>query len=138
MFEASLINYLKSVSAITDLVGTYAGSPAIFSYEAPENADLSYITIRIESNGTTEMVADDFIVFIDYYDFNKSRVNCIEASKQIKYALQGKQLIHAEYNNIRFEYFSGSFIEDEDTRDINYNLQFSARAITSGFMIATS
>ena len=134
MFEASLINYLKTVASVTALVGTYAGEAAIFSYEAPEDCNLSYITCRIESSAEPSKVMEDFVVFVDYYDFNNSRLNCIEAARQLQYALDGKFLAHDHYLNIRFSYFSGSFVESDDPRDISYNLQFSARAVRSGFM----
>lgn len=137
MFESALYNYLRSVSDITDLIGTYGGLPAIFEYEAPENADLSYITFKIESAGDPSEVVEDFIIFIDYYDYNKSRENCSNAAKYIKHNLDHKILTHADYSEIRINYFSGSFVESDDTRDINYNLQFSGRGTRSGYMVAT-
>ena len=134
MFEAAVINFLLTIPTITAMVGTYGGLPAIFSCDAPEDCNLSYIVIRIEKSGSDTPVASDFIMFIDYYDRDKSRANCMTAATEIERSLQYKILSDANYSSIRINYFSGSFVESDDPRDINYNLQFQCRAVESTFM----
>jgi hypothetical protein len=134
MFEAAVINFLSSIPTITAMVGTYGGYPAIFSYDAPEDCNLSYMVLRIEKAGTDTPIASDFIMFIDYYDRDKSRVNCMTAARLIQSSLQYKILNDANYDSIRINYFSGSFVESDDPRDINYNLQFQCRAVESNFI----
>lgn len=134
MFEAAVIDFLSTITTVTAMVGTYNGYPAIFSYDVPEDCNLSYIVIRIEKNGTDTPVASDFNLWIDYYDRDKSRVNCITAATEIERALQYKILNNDKYQSIRINYFSGSFVESDDPRDINYNLQFQCRAVESQYL----
>ena len=128
MFESSLITFLADDDQLAALVETYAGEPAIFSDEAPEDAEMPYIVVRIVPSATDNIAVESFAVFIDYYDNDKSRVESRKAAARIKLLLDRKKLTHARYNNIRLFYFDGSPMEEGDPRQIRYNLQFMARA----------
>lgn len=128
MFESALVTFLAEDDPLSLLIGTYGGAPSVFSDEAPEDAGMPYIVVRIVPSATDNIAVESFAVFVDYYDKDKSRVNSRKAAARIKLLLDRAHLAHARYNNIRLFYFDGSPLEEDDPRHIHYNLQFTARA----------
>jgi hypothetical protein len=128
MFESALVTFLADDEKLAALIEEYGEEPAIFSDEAPEDAVMPYIVIRIVPSATDNIAVESFAVFIDFYDKDKSRVNSRKAAQRIKLILDRVSLSHARYNNIRMFYFDGSPVTEDDPRNIHYNLQFMARA----------
>jgi len=133
LIEAPIIAALKADSALAALVTTFQSSPAIFADNAPETATLPYIVIREEDCDDVDLVISVFNVYIDYFDFNKSRVSCNAASKRIEHVLDNKILNSDDYAYIRMRRFSFGFVYGEDQREIQYNIQFQARACRKTF-----
>ena len=128
MFESAILAALSEDVTLASYVSTYGGSPAVFSEHAPEGAEMPYITFRIERDTTEALPVQAFSVFVDFWDYNKSRVNARAASERIEFLLDNKQFDHARYSNIRLFRFSAGPVEDSDPRSIHYNHLFSARA----------
>lgn len=135
MIESAIIDALKADSTLRKRVTVYADSPAIFSELAPEEAKMPYVTINItRSKGATDdNVLQDFTIMVDFWDYgtkatSPTRVRARQASERIEFILDNKQFTHDRYDTIRVWFFSGGWVEDEDTRAIHYNQQFTARA----------
>lgn len=137
MFESSIINKLASDSTLTGLLSTYNGAASIFSDEAPEDAALPYIVIRIDGS-TPEGPMQPFNMYVDYFDNMKSRKNSRLAAQHIEYGLDEMRLTHDRYIDLWITLFSGPTpIENEDVRQIDMNLQFTVRANRSKWMQTT-
>jgi len=130
MIDKTIIDALKADSALAGFLTTYANSPSIFANEAPEDAALPYITVRITRNASTEeSIFHDFNLYIDIWDFDKSRADTNKTAERIEFVLDQKTYSSdSRYGTIRTWFFSGGWVEDIDPRNIHYNMQFSARA----------
>ena len=130
MFESALENIIKNDATIATYITVYpAGSsiPAVFSELAPEKAILPYIVFRISQSSDENAAVTPFTIFIDYFDYNKSAVNSRIAVNQLINILDGVALEHDRFNKIRIFFYAGSPVQEEDPRNIHYNLQFTAR-----------
>ena len=105
MFYKEIINILKSNQAIADSVGEYKNSPAIFSEHAPEEATeeggSAYIVIRIETSPLTDRVISDSNLFIDYFDYKKSRSVCNQYALDLVDLLDFVRLRTEQVNDLR-------------------------------------
>jgi glutathionylspermidine synthase len=130
MIEQTIINALRADTTLAGYVSSYSAAPAIFANEAPENSELPYITVRITRNALADdSVFHDFNIYVDYWDYNKSRSNANKAAERVEFVLDQKTYnADTRYSTIRTWFFSGGWVEDTDPRDIHYNVQFSARA----------
>jgi hypothetical protein len=73
--------------------------------------------------------AEQFNVYVDFYDNDKSRSNSRKAAQRVEFILDQTTLTtDSRYDTIRFFFESGGPVPDPDPRIIHYNLQFSARA----------
>lgn len=129
MFEAEILGILQSDIELTSIVSTYAGAPAIFSNDAPQEAELPFVVFRIDGNSRIDAI-QNFSIWIDYFDFYNSRVNARTAMRRIQYDLDGKRLQPTNYTDIRIWLNSGPtwITATEDVRDVHFNLQFIVRA----------
>jgi hypothetical protein len=128
MFESSLITKLAADVPLQDYLETYGGAPAIFSDLAPENAVMPYAVVRIIRSSNDCPAIQEFTVYVDYFDYDKSAVNSRKAAERIELILGRCELEHARYKCIRIFFFSGGPVLEPDPRSIHYNLQFTARA----------
>jgi hypothetical protein len=128
MIESALQLALASDGALAALVSTYQGNPAIFSEDAPEDAVLPYIVYSVSRLAADHPAAEQFNVYVDYYDNGKSRANSRKAAQRIEFCLDQKTLANDRYDSIRVFYESAGPVPDPDPRVIHYNLQFTARA----------
>ena len=127
MFESALLNKLSSITGMSSYVSTFEGSRAIFSEIAPEKAKMPYLVFRILPSASEGLPVKEFTVFIDYFDYNVSRVKSRNCAEAIEFSLDRAILEHARFNCIRLFYFAGSPVIEEDPRAVHYNLQFTAR-----------
>jgi len=137
MFYKEIIEVLRTDQAVSSSVSTYQDSPAIFSEEAPEKAKRPYIVIRIDSVPTTDRTVSVSNLFIDYYDFQKSRVKCNQYALDLVDLLDFTRLRTKEVNNLRIMWSSDGYIPDTDPRDIHFNSTFGCRGARSGWMNRT-
>lgn len=129
MIEAPIITALRADSALAALVSTYEGAPAIFSEEAPEKAAEPYITIRVLRSAEDDLVIQSMTLYVDYWDYQKSRVNTRAAVERIEFVLDDKSFESDRFSDIRCWYFSdGEVNDDQDARAIHHNVQFMVRA----------
>lgn len=132
MFESALLAKLQADTTLVSYVSSFTTgvttTKSIFAEYAPENSVLPYIVFKISPSRTDNLAVKEFNVYVDYYDYNKSRSNCQKAAERIEFVLDRCTLQHARFNYIRMFYFSGGFVEEEDPRAIHYNILFSARA----------
>jgi hypothetical protein len=133
MIESAIISALKADSGLVAYISVYRGAPAVFSEEAPEDAETPYITIRI-SRSTEDLIVQNMNMYVDLWDYNKSRKETREAVEKIEFALDNKEFSTDRYSNIRCWFFSGSQVDGEDPRDIHYNQQFTIRATRKKFL----
>jgi len=128
MFEAALQARIASDGQLATLLSTYEGAPAIFSEEAPEEAVEPYIVYSISRQAVDHPAVEQFNVYVDYFDNQKSRANSRKAAQRIEFVLDQVTLTSDRYDTIRLFYESAGPVPDPDPRVIHYNFQFSARA----------
>lgn len=128
MIETSVINAMKNDSDLIEYLETYAQEPAIFSDHAPEDANKPFIVINIEEAPDTFAGVNTLSLFINYFDFNKSRANSRSAAFLIQNIFDQNRIYTDErFDTLRFTYFGGSPVENDDPRIIQHNLQFTVR-----------
>jgi hypothetical protein len=128
MFESALITKLADDNILADILTEYSSAPAIFSDLAPEDAEMPYVVIRIIRSANECPAIQEFTVYVDYFDYDKSAADSRKAAERIELLLDRAHLEHARYKTIRIFFFAGSPVIEPDPRAIHYNLQFSARA----------
>jgi len=129
MFESSLLEALQGDSALSALITTFGGLPAIFSGAAPETAELPYVIFKIHRSNPGAAAVHKFDVMIDVYGYDTTEKTVHEASERIEFLLDRGILQHARYGCIRLFFQSGGPVDDEDDpRSIHENLLFEARA----------
>ena len=129
MIESTVLNVMLADDTLCDLLATYNGLPAIFSDEAPENADKPYIVFRVSKSENENKAMQDMTVNIDYFNYNGSRPNSRTAAERIEFLFDDQRLQHERYLDIHFSVFGGDEIGGEDPRDIHYNTQIQAQAV---------
>jgi hypothetical protein len=136
VFYPELIDFLRTDAAITGTVNTYEGAPSIFSDESPEGAERPYIVVRIATDKHRDSVMMLSDVYIDYYDFNTSRVTADAAANAITDRLDTIAITSANLTDIRFSLMSRGYIRlrEDDPRMIHHNSTFSTRAARSRWM----
>jgi hypothetical protein len=135
MIEASIITALKADAVLTTYVSTYGGSPAIFSEEAPEDANDPYITISLRRNASEDdSVIQIFNLYVDYWDNSISRANSRAAAERIEFVLDHNTFDDSRYSGARCRFFSAGPVDEEDPRAIHHNLQFTIRAARKKWM----
>ena len=135
--EGAIVAALQNDSALAALVSSYAALPSIFANEAPEDAKLPYITVRTTRNSDTEeSVLQDFTIYVDYWDFNKSRAPANSASERIEFILDNSKLESERHSSIRVWFFSGGWVDDTDSRDVHFNVQFYARGVRKKWILS--
>jgi len=130
MIEKTIVDALRADAVLISKVSLYNKHPAIFSELAPEAAIQPYITINLSrSKASDDLVLHDFILMVDFWGTDSTRVDTRIASERIEYLLDNKQF-HTDlrYHTIRVWFFSGGWVEDNDPRTIHYNQQFTVRA----------
>lgn len=140
MIESTIINKLLADAALRDRVATYAGNPAIFTNEAPENCARPLVVLTLSRSPTNFHAVQEFSFNINVYGSTEStqtRRAAREAAERIEFVLDDEILQHERYGDIRIKFFSGAEIPSDDPRDINFNCQFEARATRTKWMIAT-
>jgi hypothetical protein len=135
MFYGEIITYLRTVEPITDHLTLKNDLPAIFANEAPEDAVKPYIVLRIENNNTPGRVVFQSDLYINFYDFGKSRLNADECAMAIENALDQRKISTDNLSDVRFTLISSGYEEGSDPRDIDYNLVFSCRGARKRWMI---
>lgn len=133
MFYAEIIASLKNAPDITATVTVYSDEPSIFSNSAPEEAEKPYIIVRIESSTLPGKVIQTGNLFIDYYDYDKSRVTADAAEIAIQDLLDTNILQTAQLKDLRFSLSNFGYIPEGDSREIHHNLTFSYRGGRSGW-----
>lgn len=129
MFEKALIDFLAADEILKGYLSLYNSAAAIFSDEAPEDAELPYIVFRITQSAIEEHPAvKRFSIFIEYFDDDKSRVDSREAAQRLELLLDHCHLQCDRYGLVRIFFFDGEAVEETDPRMIHYSLQFEARA----------
>ena len=134
MFYSEIIDVLRTDPKITAIVYTYENLPSIFSDEAPEGAEKPYIVVRIESSPFSDKVVSTSNLYIDYYDYNKSRVDTDSVAIAIEDLLDSNKLRTENLTDIRFSLMNTGYIPASDPRTIHHNSTFSCRAARSGWM----
>lgn len=138
MFYSDVINYLSSDNDVAATVSSYSDSlgsyPSIFADYAPEDAERPYITVRINSNKLPDSVIMESDVYIDYWDYNKSRVTADAAARAIVNRLDTVRLLGDVLTDIRFTLSSEGYISHSDPREIHHNSTFNTRAARSKWM----
>ena len=137
MFYKEIINVLSTDSNIANTVTTYLQQPAIFSNEAPEDAKFPYIVIRIDSTPLTDKVVSTSTLYIDYYDYNKTRLNSDAFAISVEDRLESNKITSENFTDIRFSLLNTGYIPESDPRTIHYNSTFSCRGARSGWMRRT-
>jgi len=130
MIEKTIIDALRGDATLVSLVTKYRAKPAIFSELAPEPVKEPYITINISRNpANDDLVVQEFVIMINVWGRENSRVNVRRASERIEFIFDNKQFnSDARYDTIRTWFVSGGWVEEADPRDVHYNHQFTARA----------
>lgn len=134
MFYNTLIEFMKQDPAIAATVSTFADEPAIFPQRALESADRPYSIIKIKGRNKSAGVVKAFDVMINYFDFDTSISQCEDFAKAVGDRLDRIHLnTDPDYNNIRLFLSSEGYVNMTDSREINYNLHFTASAGRSGW-----
>ncbi len=130
MIEKTILDALRGDATLASKLAVYETRPAIFSELAPEPAKEPYITFHITRNETSgDIVLHDFVVMVDIWGRNSTRVSIREASERVEYIFDNKQFnADARYDTIRMWFVSGGWVQEQDPRDVHYNQQFTARA----------
>jgi len=134
MFYKELINCLMTDPEIAATVTTFDNLPSIFQQEAPEKVPKPYIVVMIDTAPTQDKVVSSINVFIDYFDYDKSRVQAGKAALAIEDRLDSNKLRTENLTDIRFSMTSEGYIPESDPRTIHHNSTFSCRAARSGWM----
>lgn len=133
MFESALHAKLSGDLTLAGYLETFEGRPAVFSEMAPEKAVMPYITFKIDRRQGPDPVVQQFNVYVDFWDFDKSRANSRKAARRIELLLDRSELSTGDYSCVRLFFFSGGPIDEADPREIHQNLQFEARAGRKSF-----
>lgn len=128
MIESIIISTLAADSALVALLATYNSAPAIFSEEAPEEAEEPNITIGLTRNSGLDPTIQLFTLNVDFWDYDGSRVNSRAAAERIEFVLDRADLSTTRYSSIRCFFASGGPVSETDPRAIHYNSQFEIRA----------
>jgi hypothetical protein len=134
MFESILISTLQADTELAGYVSTFEALPAIFSEFAPDAAELPYIVCMIKMTGVDDTIIQKFSVVIDYYNYGVSWADPRKAVQRIEHLLDGAELDHERYSNIRLFADSGAPINEADPRAVPYSISFSARAGRKAFV----
>jgi len=137
MFDKAIYQILSADQPLRGYVSTYRNAPAIFSGHAPEDVQLPFIVFHITPSAV-DRVVHSFNVMVDYFDYNKSRAASEAAAERVEYLLDNKIIQSDRYRDVRIVYFAGSPVPNSgDPRDVQYNVQFSARGIRKKWMNET-
>lgn len=130
MFEAALLNKLKSDGALAGYLSVYEGAPSMFSDLAPDGAVEPYLVFNITRMGDDNVGAMAFNIFVDLFDRDVSRAHLRAATERVEFLLDQAILSDSSnrYDTIRLFFYSGGPIPEGDSRKVHYNLQFTARA----------
>jgi hypothetical protein len=134
MIESIIISTLAADTALAAILTTYEGAPAIFSEEAPENAEEPNVTISLTRANGPDPTIQLFTLNVDYWDYGKSRADSRTAAERIEFVLDRADLEHARYSSIRCFFASGGPLTETNPRAIHYNLQFEVRAFRKKWM----
>jgi hypothetical protein len=134
MFYSELTALLRSTANIANTVTVHNGQPAIFANEAPEEAEMPYIVFRIETSPLPDKVISTSNLYIDYHDYNNSRVTADEAAIAIEDLLEHNKIKTDQLTDIRFSLLNTGYIPGGDPRTIHHNSTFSCRAARYGWM----
>jgi len=128
MFESAIQTALLSDTQLASLLSTYGSGAAVFSENAPEDAEMPYVTYRIERDSTDAISIQAFSLFVDYWEYDNNRVNARKASERIEFALDNKTFDTDRYRKIRVWLFNAAPVPETDPRAIHYNHLFTCRA----------
>jgi hypothetical protein len=135
MFESAIVNLLRSDAALSQYLAKFANVPAVFADSAPESAVMPFIEFSIDQSIAEDPTVMTFRVIINYFDYNKSKEIARNAALRIIDILDQQILTHERFDAIRMVFFSGGFSPPEDAREINYSLQFTARAVRKKWIV---
>jgi len=92
MIEKTILDALIGDATLASKLAVYKTRPAIFSELAPEPAKEPYITFNITRNESSgDIVLHDFVVMVDIWGRNTTRIAIREASERIEYIFDNKQ-----------------------------------------------
>jgi hypothetical protein len=134
MFESILISTLQSDTELSGYVSVFETLPAVFSEFAPDAAEFPYIVCTIKLVGVDDMIIQKFNVVIDYYNYGVSWADPRRAIQRVEHLLDGAELDHERYSNIRLFADSGAPINEADPRAVPYSISFYARAGRKAFI----
>jgi hypothetical protein len=142
MFESSLLTTMAADGTLTALFGTYGtpARPAFFADMAPQDAENiidgdAYLVFSIRKNISNSIAVDEFTVMFDIFSRGTSKKNQRAAAYEIEALLDQKSITSSRFSTIRFYRFSAGPVPTEDPRDSHYNVQMTARAGRSGWMV---
>lgn len=127
MIESTIINKLTTDSILMALL--HSGSSSVFTENVPEEEPLPYLLIRVHRSQGDFKPLQDFSIYVEYLDYNVSRVNSRIAAERIEFDLDDWNLQHERYSDIHIHLFNGSDVGGEDLRNIHYVLQFNGQGI---------
>jgi hypothetical protein len=129
MFESSLLDALRTDSALSGLITAFNGAPAVFSDAAPDKAELPYVVFSISRTSTEAAAVHKFDVMIHVYGYGATAKAARDAAERIENLLDRGILQHERYSCIRLFMQSGGLVDDDtDPRSIHQNMLFIARA----------
>ena len=125
--EGAILEALRGESAITDLVSTFAGYPAIFTDIAPQQAEKTYMVFDVQKTPSDNLAVDIFLIDIDVYYNGLSAVDARELLFQVEILLDRAVLECTNYMTVRFYRDSDGYVDNSDIKIGHYNQQFEAR-----------
>ena len=131
MFEKTYINLLAADSALTALLSTFEGNPAIFSSAAPQKATRPYIVFGIDKIAVENLAASGFGIVNDIYHRQESGVELREIAERIEFVCD-RALIRTDdggrFQAIRLYYEDYREVENSDVKIRHGVVRLSARA----------
>jgi hypothetical protein len=127
MIESTIINKLTTDSVLMALL--HDGANSVFTENAPEDESLPYLLVRLHRTQGGFKPLQEFTLYVEFIDYNVSRVNSRVAAERIEFDLDDWNLQHERYGDIHIHFFSGSDVGGEDPRDIHQILQFQCQGI---------
>lgn len=134
MFEEKIIELLSENSSVVDNLSTYGGVPAIFSDQAPEDADFRYIEFTIRSVSPPGSIIDRFLINLECYDYDENVENVRILVDNIFESLDNKNVSNNRYDSIRLRRDIYTPVPEVDPRAIHYHAQIEARATRKKWM----
>ena len=138
MIESTVVDNLRADGTIADIVSTYSTRtstvPAVFSDQAPEDAEKPYIVVTVASYPVPDYAIDAFDIFVHYYERGESGAKARAVAREIEIIFDGHNFDSDWYTTIRFYRRHGTFAAEADPLERHYIKQLYARASRKGWM----